>query len=117
MAALAPPIFRVSQAHSATVLYRTRAWRTNHVPFLVERHETVLLAGDADASHPCAIDFRRDLADHGVERRRPIARVLFHVTNRQAGNELVRRAASAITLFCSRSSTTALVLWCRSQFR
>jgi hypothetical protein len=73
--------------------------RADHLPLLVERHKTVLLARDADAADPGAVDPGGDLEDHRVERRGPVPGVLFHVADRQTVDEPVRRAGFRDHLF------------------
>jgi hypothetical protein len=57
----------------------------------VERHEAVLLAGDADAADAPAVDLGDDRPQHQVEGADPVARMLLHVADGQAGDEPVRR--------------------------
>jgi len=60
--------------------------------FFVEGHEAVLLAGDADAADAAGIDEGDDLLDDGVHGVGPVLRVLLHVADGQAADELVRGA-------------------------
>ncbi len=52
----------------------------------------MLLAGDADAVHACAVDLGGDLPDNRIQRSGPLRRMLLHVAGRQAGDEGVRGA-------------------------
>jgi hypothetical protein len=93
IAAFGPPSFsRQDRALRRRAGVAPQLGRPDHLPLRVERHEAMLLARNADAPHAGAIDLRRDLEDHGVERGRPLLRMLFQVADRQAGNQPMRGA-------------------------
>ena len=62
----------------------------DHIAVEIERHEAVLLPRHADAAHPLAVDLGGHFAEHEVQGRRPLVRVLLHVPDRQTLDQFVR---------------------------
>ena len=59
----------------------------------IQRHKAVLLPRHADPADAATVDARGNLAQHAVEGRDPIARVLLHVPGGQSADQPVRRAS------------------------
>ena len=108
--ALGPPEFlhdRLALGHRGGVAPELGG--ADDIAVFVERHEAVLLAGDADAGDGRAVDFLEDGEDDLVERFDPGGRVLLHVPDR-AGSDPLGRARLGDDLAGLEVSTMALVL-------
>ena len=57
---------------------------------LIQRHEAVLLAADANPADATALDFLRNLENHCIHGRSPLLRMLLHMSDGKAWDQRVR---------------------------